>query len=260
VIPVELPSASSSAIVTVAALPAARGDRLCGWCRRVGIPATARRDAVFCSQPCRQAAHRARVRRAELNATARPLRLAYADPPYPGLARRYYRDHPDYAGEVDHGELLSRLQRYDGWALSTSMRALPMVLARCVAQGLEVRVARVVPWCAAACERRGSSPHGSPSCTPAGDGSVGRARRRPMRWWVSCRAGGRTLPTAVIGAKPPEFCRWVFDLLGAGRGDTLDDLYPGSGMVSWAWECYQGRDPSRGSGSHGLEPSCAHRA
>jgi hypothetical protein len=34
-------------------------------------------------------------------------------------------------------------------------------------------------------------------------------------------------------------------------------LYPGSGMVSWAWDCYQGRDPSRGSASDGLEPSYA---
>jgi hypothetical protein len=33
----------------------------------------------------------------------------------------------------------------------------------------------------------------------------------------------------VIGAKPAAFCRWVFGLLGAAPGDTLDDLFPGSG-------------------------------
>jgi hypothetical protein len=27
--------------------------------------------------------------------------MAYADPPYPGQSHRHYRDHPDYAGEVD---------------------------------------------------------------------------------------------------------------------------------------------------------------
>lgn len=36
--------------------------------------------------------------------------MAYADPPYPGQAKRHYADHPDYAGEVDHGELMMRLE------------------------------------------------------------------------------------------------------------------------------------------------------
>lgn len=43
------------------------------------------------------------------------MRLAYADPPYPGCAA-LYKDHPDYAGEVDHAALLRTLQdNYDGW-------------------------------------------------------------------------------------------------------------------------------------------------
>ena len=57
-------------------------------------------------------------------------RNTYADPPYPGKAR-LYRDHPDYGGEVDHGALIARLAGYDGWALSTSVEALPVVLALC---------------------------------------------------------------------------------------------------------------------------------
>ncbi|WP_433584574.1 hypothetical protein [Microbacterium hydrocarbonoxydans] len=59
------------------------------------------------------------------------MRLAYADPPYPGLSRRYYGKHPDYAGEVDHRRLIEQLDGYDGWALSTSARALQEVLALC---------------------------------------------------------------------------------------------------------------------------------
>jgi hypothetical protein len=35
----------------------------------------------------------------------------------------------------------------------------------------------------------------------------------------------------VIGAKPAAVCRWIFTLLGAAPGDTLDDLFPGSGSV-----------------------------
>ena len=105
--------------------------RVCVWCC-APIPARARRDAVCCSVRCRQARHRflRSVGRTETAGAFRPLRLAYADPPYPGRAS-LYRDHPDYAGEVDHAALLAQLAGYDGWALSTSAEALPAVLALC---------------------------------------------------------------------------------------------------------------------------------
>jgi hypothetical protein len=107
--------------------------RICLWCCG-DIPARARRDALCCSTRCRQARHRftRAVGQASCSAGA-PLRLAYADPPYPGMAARYYSSHPDFAGEVDHRELIRRLSTYDGWALSTSAEALPMVLGLCPA-------------------------------------------------------------------------------------------------------------------------------
>ena len=59
-------------------------------------------------------------------------RYAWPTPtrPIPGKAW-LYRDHPDYAGEVDHAALIGRLSGYDGWALSTSAEALPGMLALC---------------------------------------------------------------------------------------------------------------------------------
>jgi hypothetical protein len=66
----------------------------------------------------------------KLATTVNQWHAANADPPYPGKAF-YYRDHPDYAGEVDHAALIARLSTYDGWALSTSAAALPAVLALC---------------------------------------------------------------------------------------------------------------------------------
>ena len=54
-----------------------------------------------------------------------------------------------------------------------------------------------------------------------------------------------TLPGRVIGAKPAAVCRWIFDLLGAAPGDTLDGLFPGSGAVTRAWDARTGRQPSR---------------
>jgi hypothetical protein len=67
------------------------------------------------------------------------------------------------------------------------------------------------------------------SAPQAVDALAGRAPRRRS-----------TRPDAVIGAKPPDFCAWLFSLLGALPGDTLDDLYPGSGIVTWAWKRWTG--------------------
>ncbi|QHF24113.1 hypothetical protein GTU73_08880 [Rathayibacter sp. VKM Ac-2804] len=106
--------------------------RICSWCSGP-IPAAARRDAVCCSVRCRQARHRFARGVGDPVASRRgeKLRLAYADPPYPGLSKRYYGEHPDFGGEVDHPALIASLAAFDGWALSTSARALPEVLASC---------------------------------------------------------------------------------------------------------------------------------
>lgn len=61
------------------------------------------------------------------------LRVAYLDPPYIGQAKKRYKDHPDYAGEVDHKELIDRVVEEfpDGWALSASSPSLRQVLPLC---------------------------------------------------------------------------------------------------------------------------------
>jgi hypothetical protein len=70
-----------------------------------------------------------------------PMRIGYADPPYPGQSAKHYADHPDYAGEVDHAALVERLERdYDGWVLHTSSPALRDVLPLCPPD------ARVMAW------------------------------------------------------------------------------------------------------------------
>jgi len=158
------------------------------------------------------------------------MRFAYADPPYPGQSARYYRNHPDYAGEVDHAELITRLARDypDGWALSTNAVSLAAVLALCPP------AARVAVW------HKTSDPH------PGQDGwwycwepviVTGGRRTGVVRNVLTC--GTRGNAGRFPGAKPPEFSRWVFRLLGATLEDHLDDLYPGSGAVSDEWERYR---------------------
>ncbi len=165
------------------------------------------------------------------------------------------RGHPDYAGEVDHAALITRLSGYDGWALSTSAATLPTVLALC-RPGV-----RVAAW------------HRGERATPS---------RWPLNAWEPViYSGGRpadpsrgytrridslvcgvspltTLPGRVIGAKPAAFCRWIFDLLGATPGDSLDDLFPGSGAVGRAWTVFTGSAQlSRGPGADASQPARA---
>jgi hypothetical protein len=168
-------------------------------------------------------------------ASGRPLRLAYADPPYPGLAG-LYRDHPDFAGEVDHHELVERLvdEYPDGWALSTSAAALHDVLASCPTS------ARVAAWF------RGERP--TPSYRPlsawepvivnGGRAYLSSIDARRLDALVHVSRARTTDAARVIGAKPAAFCWWLFDLLGALPGDELVDLFPGSGGVARAWQAY----------------------
>lgn len=150
------------------------------------------------------------------------MKFAYADPPYPGQAHKY-RNHPDYAGEVDHAELIARIElNYpDGWALSTSAKAMRAVLDLCPA-AVEVAIWHIT------------------NAEPPGN--------RRNRWWWCWEAviirGGRPGPVknllacgnatgfaggTITGQKPPRFASWILDLLGYQDGDTIDDLYPGSG-------------------------------
>lgn len=224
--------------------------RTCAWCRGP-IPPTMRTDAVCCSVRCRQARHRfgSGVGAADATSGGPALRLAYADPPYPGLSKRYYAEHPDYAGEVDHAELIRDLSsRYDGWALSTSAKALPEVLASCP-PGV-----RVASWFRGERPTRSAGPLNAwepviywggrrsvlelnaTRSASTGDASEIPARRIDALIHVS--RPRTTDPARVIGAKPAKFCRWVFELLGALPGDTFTDVFPGSGGVQRAWQVY----------------------
>jgi hypothetical protein len=245
---------------------------------------------VCCSTRCRQARHRFTS-----GVGVAPdvgddvLRLAYADPPYPGLSRRYYGNHPDYAGEVDHAALIARLSQFDGWALSTSARALQGVLAMCPPG------ARVAVWVRGERPTRSAGPLNAwepviywggrrdasrfttagekvsrppgerdasrlagaglrvapaghhdvsrpaaaerdASLPAAADTSRGSSRRVDV---LTYRPGARTTdPDRVVGAKPAEFCRWMFDLLGAEPQDEFSDLFAGSGGVMRAWRVF----------------------
>ncbi len=162
------------------------------------------------------------------------MRFAYADPPYPGKSF-YYRDHPDYAGEVDHVALLSSLQVYDGWALSTSAKALPNILALCVSQGLKVRVAA---WFRGVRRTKSAWPLESWEPVVFAGGRRLVDIHQPADTLIHAARPRLTDPERVIGAKPAMFAYWLFDLLGALPGDEMIDLFPGSRTITRAWDAY----------------------
>ena len=60
-----------------------------------------------------------------------------------------------------------------------------------------------------------------------------------MRDWVSANI---TMQKGLPGAKPPQFCYWLFEILNIEPGDECVDLFPGSGAVTHAlaeWLAYQ---------------------
>lgn len=163
------------------------------------------------------------------------MKIAYADPPYPGLAH-LYKDHPDFAGEVDHSALIARLElEFDGWVLHTHSPALPLIAP------MVPKCARFGAWTKTfAAFKKGVRPAYAwepvifkPARRMAEDYT---GKRLVQRDWIACPI---TLRRGFIGAKPEAVCHWAFEIVGAEKGDDLIDLFPGSGAVSRAWESWR---------------------
>jgi len=205
-----------------------QNPRQCRWCQSL-LQELRRIDSIYCSKQCRQAAWRLR-RRSSTSDDASFMAsgtFAYADPPYPGLAAKYYRGEATYGGEVNHRELIASLTAacYRGWALSTSPRALRDVLPLCPPE------AHICPWVKPIGVAPGT--HGLHTTWEALIVVGGRQRQPGVRDWLRAMParGWGSLP----GRKPIAFCAFLFDALGMLPGDELIDLFPGTGAVSRSW-------------------------
>lgn len=167
------------------------------------------------------------------------MRFAYADPPYLGKGASHYGDHHAEAATWDdvqaHRDLIDRLvsDYPDGWALSMLSTNLHTLLPLCPP---DVRVAAWVKPFAA----------------------FKRNVRNAYTWEPVILRGGRTsskdgapvtrdhlaenitMLRGLPGAKPDRFCDWVLAMLGAIPGDTVDDLFPGTGSMGRAAGRLQG--------------------
>jgi hypothetical protein len=164
------------------------------------------------------------------------MRVAYCDPPYPGQSAKHYSDHPDFAGEVNHAKLVRLLDRdYDGWLLHTSSVALPEILGYCT--DLSIDGYRIMAWVKPFAAFKRNIP-----VAYAWEPVLVKPCRKPvvteamvMRDWVSEPI---TMQRGLAGAKPTAVCWWAFSVLGMQPDDTLDDMYPGTGAVTAAWQSW----------------------
>lgn len=165
------------------------------------------------------------------------MRFAYADPPYLGQGVKHYGElHPkasDWDSLDAHIRLIESLERdYPaGWALSASSPSLKLLLPYAPE---DVRVgAWVKPFCvfkkgvrpAYAWEPiifRGGRNKNHPPPEKGG-------KQTTPKDFIICNI---TLRKGLVGAKPPEVCDWILDLLNVQPGDEVVDLFPGTGAMS----------------------------
>ena len=165
------------------------------------------------------------------------MKFAYADPPYLGCSVKLYGDHPEaavYDTVEGHKALIERLcdEYADGWGLSMTSGNLHDLLPLCP------REARIMPWVkpfAAFKPNVGVAYAWEPVIVMGG-----RKRTRQqdtVRDWCAVNI---TLKRGFTGAKPADFTFWLLDVLNVQEGDTVDDLFPGSGAVQEAIDAYFG--------------------
>lgn len=172
------------------------------------------------------------------------MKFAYADPPYPGCAH-LYKAHPDFAGEVDHRELVARLRgEFDGWVLHTHVAGHRMMEREKILPDDGFRVCQwFKPF--AAFKRNVPVAYVHEPVLIAAVRKPVVSKRLTLRDVIVCEeeesgvVEGITMKRGLTGAKPEKVCWWVFELAGLTLEDELVDLFPGTGAVTRAWESWR---------------------
>ncbi len=154
--------------------------------------------------------------------------FAYADPPYLGCGKLYADNHADatvWDDPASHRDLVRRLvaEYPDGWAVSLHEPALRQYL-----QWVPEK-ARVASWVKpfAAFKANVTRAYTWEPVIFCG----GRDIPREKPTWRDHISESITLRKGLTGAKPWAFCEWILDGLGFEPGDTVDDLFPGTGVM-----------------------------
>ncbi|AGH48731.1 hypothetical protein G432_05020 [Sphingomonas sp. MM-1] len=167
----------------------------------------------------------------------RALRFAYADPPYLGVAEKFYGHlHPDAADYDDptaHEALIERMTaEFDGWAMSLSLPSLRTILPMCPPD------ARIGAWVKPfASFKKNVTRAWAWEPIILWGGRPIPVSQPTQRDWIEAPAIAEsiTLRRGFTGAKPAAVCRWIFDWLNMRPDDEFVDLFPGSGAVTEAY-------------------------
>ncbi len=177
-----------------------------------------------------------------MTTTDEPITVAYADPPYLGMGHRY--DHPD-ASDWDSIEHYYRFIKSlcsdypDGWALSASSSSLYTLLPFCP-EDVRIQV-WVKPF--AAFKKNVNPAFAWEPVLIVG----GRPRGDEMTYMRDFAVQNIELKKGLTGAKPEQIMFWIFDSMNLRPGDTVLDLFPGTGAVSRAWQKYEETYPDNAS-------------
>lgn len=165
------------------------------------------------------------------------MKIGYADPPYIGCAH-LYKDHPDYAGEVDHPRLLERLMdEFDGWVLHAGAHNASEAILGPMAAKYGLRKGVWVKGFAAGKKNVPTMYAWEPVYIKTARKPV-VSKRIVNRDWIMCSI---TLRKGLTGVKPEAVSHWAFELAACRPEDTLDDMFPGTGAVARHWQTWQGK-------------------
>lgn len=163
--------------------------------------------------------------------------IGYADPPYIGCAH-LYKDHPDYAGEVDHVALVERLEaEFDGYVLHAG--------AHNASEAILAPMAARYGWRKGIWVKQFAAFKKNVPTAYAWEPVYIKTARKPVvskrfvnRDWIMCPI---TMKKGLTGAKPEAVCHWAFELAACHPEDTLADLFPGTGAVTEHWRTWRGK-------------------
>lgn len=164
------------------------------------------------------------------------MKFAYADPPYFGLAEKFYGHLHSDAAAYDkletHAALIDRItSEYDGWAMSLHSPSLRHILPLCPPN------ARVMAWV-----KPFASFKPGVGVAYAWEPLIvwgGRKRTRKQHTVRDWFAENITLQRGFTGAKPERVIWWLMDVLNVEPDDIVDDLFPGSGACTRAIQVWR---------------------
>lgn len=157
------------------------------------------------------------------------MKFAYADPPYFGQGKKLYGKHHADASSWDtlkaHADLIGRLESEypDGWAMSLSSPSLAAILPLCPTGS------RVLAWV-----KPFAAFKPGVGLAYTWEPVIFRGGRRITRGEPTIKdhvIESIALKKGLTGAKPVRFCNWILAALNFKPGDTLDDIFPGTGIM-----------------------------